>query len=145
MTKKKILFEDLQGFKDMKEYRESSEIHYSMLKELEYNPNILIEPFTKKQTPAMILGSMVDTILTEPTEFNKRFYVGDIELPSEAIQEMIDTLFNCYKIFGDLDSKENAKYILEVVEDFGYGNKNWHEETKLKKIIEGGDKYYKEL
>lgn len=112
----------------MKEYYERDALNYSTLAALDsnYPGQVFKESETKKTTPAMGRGSLVDCLLTSPDEFDDNFIIT--ELPD--LSGTIKTIFS-YLAHEDIGYSD--KEILKAAEHAEYG-KNWKDETILKKL-----------
>jgi hypothetical protein len=134
----KRLFADLETFKTVKEYRQSPEIHYSVLKELQFNPSAILGTDEHKDSDAMRLGSMVDTILTDPTSFEDQFHVLSGKKPSETVQQIITELVD-----RDLNLYTQEE-VISVCEQFDY-RRTWTRDKLFKYIVDKGELFYDEL
>ena len=105
------------------------------------------------ESKALVMGSLVDTLLTEPNELNNRFYITEMEAkPSDNIAKLIRDLFQ-FRSLQDiteesleqsLDLSQWDTFILQWFEDNNLYVK-WKDETKLKKVLEEGTQYWNEL
>lgn len=87
-------------------------------------------------------GSLVDSLLTEPENFEKKFIVSAFNMPSDTIKGIIDLIWDrSDKETFDL-SKLDKKLILECCNCMGYGASNWKDDTKINKIIDEGEEYF---
>ena len=102
-----------------------------------------LEPSEKKDY--FTFGSAVDTLLTEPDEFSKRFFVGEIEFPSDNIKSIVDKVMemnsylNVPKKFSECELE-----ITSGAQQIGYGQ-SWKVDTLINKVVEGGEAYYEFL
>jgi hypothetical protein len=123
-------------------YDESPAINSSILK-LVKNPKVLMSYLTSGQQPMadpMILGSAVDCLVTEPEEFDKRFFIGRDYNISDNVKEIIKRVYNLKKA----DSLEECQQeILAVARESGYHN-DWKDATLINNIIKYDD-YYQDL
>lgn len=126
------------------EYRANKALSYSTLATYEREgfegiPHL----FDKKSSSSLTFGSCVDAIITGGMEeFNERFLVADFEMPSETIKNIVQELYNKYKVTS-LEKIDNA-LIITLTENFKY-QLNWKPETRVKVIKEKGEKYYQLL
>lgn len=98
--------------------------------------------FDKVESPSLLFGSMVDTLLTDgQAAFDEKFFVATFPDIPDNIKKIVDHLFNSY--IEQFDSLENipVKDIITATEIFEY-QKNWKPETRAKVIIEKGATYY---
>lgn len=141
MHNTKKLFELYESFSSEEDYRASKAISHSILKGVNDNPNILKEPETAPKAIYLDKGSLVDILLTDKANFDRKILVSEHALPSSNMQEIVKTVIE--EMDKDIEdiTKEDAIHLFESV-----GLKNtWLPATKQKKIIEGGRKYYKVL
>jgi len=132
------LFEDLQTFSTVKEYRDSPELNYSILKEMQYNPSVILGTDEHKDSDAMKLGSMVDTILTEPDRFEEQFHIMSATRPSDTVQDIIQRLI---QLGYNLSDRHEVIAECRLV---NYRN-NWGSEKLYEYIVEEGSPYFDEL
>jgi hypothetical protein len=126
-------------------YRADSALSYSRLSQFHKNgPKALIST-EKIDTPALRFGSLVDTILTAPEEFDDKFYVADIDRFSDTIRKIVEDVHNSYKQMGwelkDELSESPEEMLLQSL-DWAEYQSNWKPETRIKKLIELGSDYY---
>ena len=81
------------------EYRADPALSYSTLSRFDREGFANIDKlFDKQETPSLLLGSIVDTILTDgEDEFNNRFIVAEYPSISDTIIQIVKELFNTYK------------------------------------------------
>lgn len=131
-------------------YRESNALNYSRLKKLKYNSNpqnFLID--TPIESKGITIGSLVDCLLTSKDEFTKDYYVTELEiLPSDGIKKIVDELYEQIKDRKEIDVilpiNEYAN-IFKEFDSFKNYQRNYKEETKIKKVVEEGSKYFNDL
>lgn len=125
------------------EYRERPELSYSTLATYEKTGyNGLDHLFDKKESPSLLLGSIVDCCLTGgEDEFNSLFFVADIPSLGDKEKQVADYLFNCcgnnYTLLQDVP----ATYILDAANQFEF-QRNWKDETRVKVLTERCSQYY---
>ena len=125
------------------EYRADPSYSYSTMAKFDREGFEKIDSlFDKVESPSLLFGSCVDTLLTDGQEaFDKRFFVADFPEITENVKKIID---EAYKLYGEeYDSLENipAKYIINLTETYDY-QKNWKPETRVKVLVEKGTEYY---
>jgi len=145
-------------FIDFNKFRETKAVSASRLNDLAYSPLLYkhnLEATDRQPTAAMIFGSAVDCMITEPGEFQNRYYVSKVDAPSETIQKIVKGVF-------DEVVEENKKFpdekLLHPFSELGNFNSNiiehaayqqygqsWKPETLVKKVVDGGSEYFKEL
>jgi hypothetical protein len=96
----------------------------------------------KLSTTALSFGSLLDTIITNPGEFDNLYLVVDIEIPSGKMQEVVDRLFEMYPEISTLVSVPYDDILKVYNQSF---DNNWKPDTKVNKVIEEGNGYFKLL
>lgn len=129
------------------EYRQNSALSYSTLARYEREGfNNLNKLFDKIESPSLLFGSLVDTLITgSEEEFNKLFMVAQMEIPlSDTLVIITKRLFETFKDeYTTLtDIPEDA--IISTIEDIQWNN-HWLPKTRIKKIKEDCAGYYKLL
>ena len=122
-------------------YRADSALSYSRLSQFhKQGPKALISN-EKIDTPSLRFGSLVDTILTAPEEFDDKFYVADIDRFSDTVRKMIEQINGC-EFDKESELSELPEWMLiQALNDAEYQT-NWKPETRIKKLIELGSDYY---
>lgn len=98
--------------------------------------------FDKVESPSLLFGSMVDTLLTDGQEaFDERFFVADFPETPDTIKKIMDFLYSNY---GDkyLSLAEMPDKIIGSAVDLMDYQKNWKLETRIKVVKEKGEEYY---
>lgn len=129
------------------EYRNDGKMHYSTMSSYERGGrfNSLPSLFDKKETPSLLFGSIVDTLLTGTTqEFDSLYMVADFPSIGEKELSIVKGIFSVYKDTYNTLNKIPSKYILPVIEAVSF-QPNWKEETRVKVIKERCSEYYKQL
>lgn len=145
---------------DFKKFRETEAASPSRLSDLDYSPLYYKErkeARDKDTSSFMKFGSLVDCLLTEPGEFDKRYNVSSIEFPSDAIKNIItgvfDDLKNRYledpydpivKRNGNLAFSGLDEFKLDILKHAkyeGYGQ-SWKEDTIFNKVKTAGEQYF---
>ena len=104
----------------------------------------------RDSTSAMIIGSIVDTILTgDEKDFENNYYVlpEDFNFPSEAERNIIEETFLLATEDGDikdLELENLPNHILAACKTVGWGQ-SWKDTTKIRKILEVGNNYFEIL
>ena len=106
----------------MDKYYEIKAISQSQLTNLSYGPKYYKNNLDKVQedSEAMLVGSVVDCLLTEPDKFNDIFYISKVSKPSGQMGEFVDAYDKCgdkeaaYDIVGF--KRDNLSKVLERFE-----------------------------
>lgn len=128
------------------QYREDPALSYSTLAKYERTGfNGISTLFDKVESPSLTFGSAVDSVITGgETEFNERFMVAEFPSTPDNIVNIVTALFKQYgTIYGDLYEMGQAT-IFPYVDMYNYQS-NWKPETRVNKIRELGNEYYKLL
>lgn len=101
--------------------------------------------FDKLETPSLLFGSMVDTLLTDgQEEFNNRFVVAQFPNISSTVAKIVQDIFRefspTHRRLVDIPDSE----IIMRASSFGY-YPNWKPETRARVIKEQGAEYYDKL
>lgn len=124
------------------QYRADSALSYSTLSRFNREGfDNLAHLFDKTESPSLLFGSVVDTLLTgTEKEFEDRFFVADFpELPDKQ-REIVENIFHAAKPGESWDKIMDA-VILEYLLANNY-QPNWKQETRIKVIREAGREYY---
>lgn len=124
-------------------YREDPALSYSTLSRFDREGFANIDKlFDKQDTPSLLLGSIVDTIITDgEDEFNNRFVVAEYPDIPDSIIQIVKALFNEFSVtHRTLESIPNEE-VIGFASRFNYQN-NWKPETRAKVIKEKGNRYY---
>ena len=124
-------------------YREDPALSYSTLSRFDREGFANIDKlFDKQETPSLLLGSIVDTIITDgEDEFNNRFVVAEYPDIPDSIIQIVKALFNEFSVtHRTLESIPNEE-VIGFASRFNYQN-NWKPETRAKVIKEKGNRYY---
>lgn len=124
------------------QYRADSALSYSTLSRFNREGfDNLAHLFDKTESPSLLFGSVVDTLLTgTEKEFEDRFFVADFpELPDKQ-REIVEGIFHAAKPGESWDKIMDA-VILEYLLANNY-QPNWKQETRIKVIREAGREYY---
>ena len=124
------------------QYRADLALSYSTLSRFNREGfDNLAHLFDKTESPSLLFGSVVDTLLTgTKEEFEERFFVADFpELPDKQ-REIVEGIFHAAKPGESWDKVMDA-VILEYLLANNY-QPNWKVETRIKVIREAGREYY---
>lgn len=124
------------------EYRADPALSYSTLSRFNREGfDNLAHLFDKTESPSLLFGSVVDTLLTgTKEEFDKRFFVADFPELSDKQREIVEGIFHAAKPGESWDKVMDA-VILEYLLANNY-QPNWKVETRIKVIREVGREYY---
>ena len=125
------------------EYRVDSALSYSTLARYEREGfNNLNKLFDKVDSPSLVFGSAVDSIITGgQEEFDNRFIVAEFPVIQDSIIKIVKRLFSIFKDkFSSLNDIPNDDIIC-ITQEEGY-QLNWKPETRVKVIKEKGFEYY---
>lgn len=125
------------------EYRQDSALSYSVLAKYERGGfNSIPTLFDKIESPSLLFGSLVDTLITgTPEEFDSRFFVCDFPDIPDSIITIVKYLYNEYgNTHNDL-LLISDKIIINATDIYKY-QPNWKPETRAKVIKEKGEEYY---
>lgn len=125
------------------EYRADPALSYSTLARYEREGFGKIDQlFDKVESPSLLLGSIVDCILTDgKEEFDKRFMVAEFPTIPDSIITIVKDLFNRYSDHYTSLYQIPDNSIIEITLGYNY-QPNWKPETRAKVIKEKGAEYY---
>lgn len=146
MERKKSL-RDISWQVSENEYRQDPALSYSTLSRYEREGfNNLNKLFEKIESPSLVFGSAVDTLITgSEEEFNEHFMVAQLDTPlSDTLITITKRLFKEWSsTYSNLiDIPNNA--IVTTIQDIPWNN-HWLPTTRAKKIKEDCAAYYKLL
>lgn len=128
------------------EYRADGAMHYSTLASFKRGGfHCLDTLFDRKETPSLLFGSIVDTLMTDGQEaFDSQYFVSELPEISDQIANVVKGLFGVYKeTCASLDKVPDAA-ILGALDAIDYG-KSWYANTRIKKVREPGTAYYEQM
>ena len=125
------------------EYREMPELSYSTLSTYERTGfDGLSHLFDKIESPALTLGSIVDTIITgTQKEFDDNYFVTDFPSLGEKETQVANMLYEAYGNEYISMSLIPFQAILDAANTVDF-YKNWKEETRVKALTERCSYYY---
>lgn len=129
---------------DEETYRADKAISYSTLSRFEREGwRKLGSLFEKIDTPSLLFGSAVDTLLTDgDTEFNERFIVCDFPQISESLIQITKDLHNNYgNTYRRLEQIPDD-IISDTALNFGYYKGASYANYRIKQVRENCDEYY---
>lgn len=101
--------------------------------------------FEKVESPSLLFGSCVDTLITDGEKaFQDNYFVSDIPTLEPSVEPIIKEVFNRFH-----NSYTNINDILDsdlmpIIAQFDYQSR-WKPETKCKVIKEKGNNYYQTM
>ena len=124
-------------------YRADPALSYSTLSRFDREGFANIDKlFDKQETPSLLLGSIVDTIITDgEDEFNNRFVVAEYPDIPDSIIQIVKALFNEFSVTHRILESIPNEEVIGFASRFNYQN-NWKPETRAKVIKEKGNRYY---
>lgn len=130
-----------------KEYHESPILSFSTISRY-YKEGFenLDKLYDKIESPSLLFGSVVDTLLLgTKEEFDNNYFVCTVPLISDEFKELMnaikDELGTTHKSLMDIPDK----VIVEYLDRFGIYQNNWHADTKANKVREACSTYYNML
>ena len=143
MTGIKKSLKDISWQVDEPEYRADNAYSYSIIAKFDREGFEKLDSlFDKVESPSLLFGSCVDTLLTDGQDaFDARFFVADFPEIQDTVKKIVEELFNSYaETYDDLNNIPD-KYIIPMTEVYEY-QRNWKPETRAKVIKEKGSEYY---
>ena len=129
------------------EYRQDSALSYSTLSRYEREGFGGLEKlFDKIESPSLVFGSVVDTLMTgTQEEFDENFLVAKLDNPlSDALVLITKKLFDIWKRDYTSITDIPDDDIVKSIQDIQWNN-HWQPKTRAKKIKEECAAYYKLL
>lgn len=129
------------------EYRADPALSYSTLSRYEREGfGSLDKLFDKIESPSLVFGSVVDTLMTgTQEEFDEHFFVAQMDNPpTDALVQITKKLFDTWKDTYVSITEIPTESLVKTIEDIPWNN-NWKPETRAKKIKEDCAAYYKLL
>lgn len=128
----------------------TKKVNQSSLKLILVHPmmykNSLERTESRKDSPALSLGSLVDCLITEPEKFKSTYHLQSTINCSAAVQKIVMAVY--------LSSRENPTatdklidykdLVLAATRQQGYQPK-WKDETVITNICNEGEKYFEEI
>lgn len=134
---------DISWQVDEPEYRKDPAYSYSTIARFHREGfEGLPKLFDKVESPSLLFGSLVDTLLTGSTEeFDNTFVVAEFPAIPDSQANVIKYIFNSFsnEYVSLRDVPDVAIINTTEVLDF---QKNWKPETRAKVIKENGEEYY---
>lgn len=128
-----------ESFISEEEYRSSTLLSYSKIKDVFDNPSILVTDKKQKDTEWFIFGTLVDLLLTYKKNLEEKVIINDT-IPSEQFLNISNYLLK-------LGITENLENLTDQEIEFIYTNSgsqvNWKVDTKRTKLLEECSSYVK--
>lgn len=134
---------DISWLVDEPTYRADPALSYSTLATYERSGyNGLDHLFDKKESPSLLLGSIVDCLITgSQEEFDSLYFVADIPALGDKEKLVADYLLANYRENYAEMQYIPATYVLEAANIYEF-QKNWREDTRVKVLTERCSPYY---
>ena len=129
------------------QYREDGAMHYSTLSDFSKGGFHCIEHLgEKKESPSLLFGSVVDTLITgTPEEFENTYFVTDVSADSsDTLINVTKSLFSIYKDSYPTLEEIPDENVIAVLNEIDYG-RAWKADTRISKLRKAGSDYYKLL
>ena len=130
------------------EYRQDTALSYSTLAKFEREGfGCLDTLFERVESPSLLFGSCVDTLLTDGEKaFADQYFISDIpKLKPSAepvVKQLYETFYNSYTNINDIPDAD----MMSVISQNGYmANTNWGTAAKCKSIRTEGAAYYQTM
>lgn len=125
------------------EYRKGKGLSYSTIARFHREGfDNLNKLFDKIDSPSLIFGSLVDTLLTgDEKEFEENYVVAEFPAVAESQVVVIKYLFDKYSDTNSSLEEISDNLIIAATEVLNF-QKNWKPETRAKVIKENGSVYY---
>lgn len=125
------------------EYRADSAYSYSTLARFHREGFDNLHKLRDKiESPSLLFGSVVDTILTgTPEEFDERFLVAEFPSIPDSQVAVINELHKRYGESCRTIARIDDNYVIQVANSLKFQT-NWKSETIAKVIKEKGEEYY---
>lgn len=124
------------------QYREHPNISQSELKacvigkKREDKPHLYYE-----EKDCLVMGSILDVIITDPSAFDEYFYIDTLETKPSA--KIMSIMHQVYHEEAPVESLFDSA-VLSVAREVGY-QPNWKDETIIRNLIKEGVDYYRML
>lgn len=125
------------------EYRQRPEFSYSTLSTYEREGfNRLDHLFDRKESPALLEGSMVDCLITgSEEEFNSLYCVADFPSIGDKEQQIANSLYAKYHTYYSSLIEMPKEAVLLAINEAEW-QKNWRDDTRVRVFLERAAIYY---
>lgn len=127
------------------DYRNDGCMHYSTIASYDRGGFGSIPTlFERKESPSLLLGSIVDTLITgAPEEFESQYLIADLNNDaSDTLINVTKGLFNVYKDTYHSMEDIPESVLLASLDEVNYG-KTWKSTTRIDKLRNAGAEYYR--
>lgn len=131
---------------DEQTYREDPALSYSTLSRFEREGfGNLDKLFESIESPSLLLGSIVDTLLTDGEQaFSNAYYISDIPSLKPSVEPVVKKAYemfhNSYTNINDILDSD----LMPLIAEYKY-QPNWKNETRCKSIKQEGAQYYQTM
>ena len=133
---------------DEPSYREDPALSYSTLARYEREGfGCLDKLFEKVESPSLLFGSCVDTILTDGEKaFADHYFISDLPKLSPTAEPIVKEIYsqfhNAYTNINDIPESD----LMPILSQFGYkAGTNWGTKAKCDSIRKDGAQYYQTM
>ena len=130
------------------EYRQDPALSYSTLARYEREGfEHLDKLFERVESPSLLFGSCVDTLLTDGEKaFAEQYFISDIPKMSPTAEPIVKEIYSqfhdSYTNINDIPESE----LMPILSQYGYkGNSNWGTKAKCDAIRKDGAQYYQTM
>ena len=133
----------------IKEYREITAPGYSILSKLAFHPKAAKASMDREQkkTKSLDFGSLVDTLLTRPEDFESEYHIINAKVPSEGYMKLLTEYIRLRELYeeeaGSLDLFDKDTTILTARSNVAFQS-NWKDATIIEKFKEECKSYLDE-
>lgn len=127
-------------------YRQDPALSYSTIARYEREGfSSLDKLFEAVESPALLFGSCVDTLLTDGEKaFSDRYFVSDIPALKPSVEPVVKKVYelfhNSYTNINDILDSD----LMPIIAEYKY-QPNWKNETRCKSIRQEGQQYYQTM
>lgn len=133
----------------IKEYREIVAPGYSILSKLAFHPKAAKASMDREQkkTKSLDFGSLVDTLLTRPEDFESDYHIINAKVPSEGYMKLLTEYIRLREVyeeeFSNLELFDKDATILTARSNVAFQS-NWKDATVIDKFNEECKSYLDE-
>lgn len=97
--------------------------------------------FEKVESPSLLFGSLVDTMVTEPENYSKLYCVGDIPQLSDSLGPIASAIVDELGTYSSLDAVPDD-FLAEIGKRHNYYRDDKYKALRVKKIREACSEYF---